>query len=262
MLRSWMDDNKNTDWVIGCRFVQSSKHRIIGRSPYTALFGTEPKIGLNSTNIPQAILKKVFSEEDLEKLRNDEYKGKVGENQDENQFSNVQELCFICSGYLNETPFVSCSSCSMKIHKTCFQNVCSISDENDMEYQCDICNRQENISSQRQKAHEGHKRAAEKIIENNGKNLKSVTVGNFVLLNVPKVDRGPLDAPNLIRKILKINNDVYQIGTKSGIIKTWFSRSDFQISGAQFVEDIPEEYISIRQAVANESMFGVCPLCL
>ena len=56
MLRAWMNDNGSTDWVIWCRFVQwqknALKHRVIGRSPYTALFGTEPKLGLGSTNIP------------------------------------------------------------------------------------------------------------------------------------------------------------------------------------------------------------------
>ncbi|GBL87944.1 KRAB-A domain-containing protein 2 [Araneus ventricosus] len=43
MLRAWMNDNGSADWVTGCRFVQwqknSSKHRVIGRSPHTALFG-------------------------------------------------------------------------------------------------------------------------------------------------------------------------------------------------------------------------------
>ena len=53
-----------------------------------------------------------------------------------------------------------------------------------------------------------------------------------------------------------MENNVYQIGTKSGIIKTWFARCDFQISGAQILEDIPEKYLSVREAVANESMFG------
>ena len=94
------------------------------------------------------------------------------------------------------------------------------------------------------------------MIESAGKKLNPVAVGDFILLNVPKVDRGPLDCPNLIGKILQMENIVYQIRSISAIIKTWFARCDFQISGAQILEDIPEKYLSVREAVANESMFG------
>ncbi|GBM01603.1 hypothetical protein AVEN_60020-1 [Araneus ventricosus] len=88
------------------------------------------------------------------------------------------------------------------------------------------------------------------MIETCGKKLKPVAVGDFILFNVPKVDRGLLDCPNFIGKILKVENNVYQIGTKSGIILSWFA-------SAEILEDVPEKYISIREAVANESKFGV-----
>lgn len=56
MLRAWMIDNKSTSWSIGCHFVQCQKnnllHRVIGRSPVKAVFGTDPKLGLASTNLP------------------------------------------------------------------------------------------------------------------------------------------------------------------------------------------------------------------
>ncbi|GBM77190.1 hypothetical protein AVEN_212954-1 [Araneus ventricosus] len=58
--------------------------------------------------------------------------------------------------------------------------------------------------TERQEAHEGQKRAAEKMIETCGEKLKPVAVGDFILLNVSKVDRGPLDYPNLIGKTLKV----------------------------------------------------------
>lgn len=57
MLRSWMSDNNSTEWSLGCYFVQfqknSSHHRTIGRSPYKALFGHDPVIGLSSTYLPR-----------------------------------------------------------------------------------------------------------------------------------------------------------------------------------------------------------------
>ncbi|GBM28673.1 hypothetical protein AVEN_116690-1 [Araneus ventricosus] len=65
-----------------------------------------------------------------------------------------------------------------------------------------------NVVTELQTAHEGQKRAVEKIIESSGKKLKPVAVRDFILLNVPKVDRGPLDCPNLIGKNLKVENNV------------------------------------------------------
>ncbi|KAF2881041.1 hypothetical protein ILUMI_25129 [Ignelater luminosus] len=59
------------------------------------------------------------------------------------------------------------------------------------------------IVTERQKAHEGQKKATKNMIQTSGKKLKSVAVGDFVLLDVLKVDRDPLDCPNLIGKILK-----------------------------------------------------------
>jgi len=61
MLRAWVVDYKSTKWSIGIYLVQWQKnishHRILGRSPYRALFGTEPKVGLSSTNLPAEVFK-------------------------------------------------------------------------------------------------------------------------------------------------------------------------------------------------------------
>lgn len=48
----------------------SSFHRTIKRSPYKALFGTEPKTGLQSSDISNELLKKLVTEEDLNLLLN------------------------------------------------------------------------------------------------------------------------------------------------------------------------------------------------
>ncbi|KAE9521954.1 hypothetical protein AGLY_017646 [Aphis glycines] len=75
MLRAWVVDNKSTKWSIGVNFVQWQKnisyHRILGRSPYRTLFGTEPKVGLSSTNLPAEIIQKLSSEEDFENILQD-----------------------------------------------------------------------------------------------------------------------------------------------------------------------------------------------
>lgn len=74
MLRAWLIDNDTKNWAIGSYFVQfqknSSFHRTIKRSSYKALFGTEPKTGLQSSHIPKELLEKLVTEEDLDLLLN------------------------------------------------------------------------------------------------------------------------------------------------------------------------------------------------
>ncbi|XP_014487986.1 PREDICTED: KRAB-A domain-containing protein 2-like [Dinoponera quadriceps] len=74
MLRAWLIDNDTKNWAISCYFVQfqknSSFHRTIKRSPYKALFGTEPKTGLQSSHISKELLEKLVTEEDLDLLLN------------------------------------------------------------------------------------------------------------------------------------------------------------------------------------------------
>ena len=69
---SWTHENNNTHWSEGLRFVQFKKnrsyHRTIDQSPYSALFGSDPKIVLSSSAIPKEILDTLETEEDLNAL--------------------------------------------------------------------------------------------------------------------------------------------------------------------------------------------------
>ena len=72
MIISWTHENNNTHWSEGLRFVQFQKnrsyHRTIDQSPYSALFGSDPKVGLSSSAIPKEILDTLETEEDLNAL--------------------------------------------------------------------------------------------------------------------------------------------------------------------------------------------------
>ncbi|GFY63118.1 integrase catalytic domain-containing protein [Trichonephila inaurata madagascariensis] len=77
MLRAWLIDNKTKNWALGCYFAQfqnnSSFRRTIKRSPYKALFGSEPKIGLQSSHISKELLEKLVTEEDLDLLKKQDH---------------------------------------------------------------------------------------------------------------------------------------------------------------------------------------------
>ncbi|GBO30848.1 hypothetical protein AVEN_57842-1 [Araneus ventricosus] len=163
-------------------------------------------------------------------------------------------MCSICSRNLNETSFVSCSSCSMKIDITCIHSVASTSEDNNFVYHCDICDRKKSNGAS------NSTRRPEKSSGKNDRNLWEETETGCSLrlysVKCPESRPWPFRLSNLIGKILKVENNAYQIRTKSGIIKSWFVKCDFQISGSQILEDVPENYISVLEALANESKFG------
>ena len=72
MLVAWMSDNKTQDWTVGLKFVQQQKncahHAGINRTPYEAMFGENPKVGLTSSSLPSEMLERLQSEDDLRAL--------------------------------------------------------------------------------------------------------------------------------------------------------------------------------------------------
>ncbi|XP_037790651.1 uncharacterized protein LOC119586011 [Penaeus monodon] len=64
-----MADNKTQDWSVGLRFVQHQKnsahHSGIKRTPFKAMFGIDPRVGLASSSLPLEILERLQSDDDL-----------------------------------------------------------------------------------------------------------------------------------------------------------------------------------------------------
>ena len=56
----WMRNNNTTNWATGIQFVQCQSNRPdhvrIKRSPYEAMFGCAPEVGLSTTLIPNEIV--------------------------------------------------------------------------------------------------------------------------------------------------------------------------------------------------------------
>ncbi|XP_063585392.1 uncharacterized protein LOC134762776 [Penaeus indicus] len=70
MLVTWLADNNSLDWSVGIKFVQFQKknaahHSRILRSPYSAMFGCEARVGLTSSPLPTEVVSRLESEDDL-----------------------------------------------------------------------------------------------------------------------------------------------------------------------------------------------------
>ena len=69
MLAAWLSDSNTQNWSLGLRFVQIQKnnayHAGIKCTPYSAMFGCGAKVGLITTSLPQQIIERLETEEDL-----------------------------------------------------------------------------------------------------------------------------------------------------------------------------------------------------
>lgn len=72
MVVSWLQDNKTSKWSDGLLFIQFMKNRAwhsgIKQSPFKAMFGMEPRVGLLSTPFPLEIISTIQNEEDLNEM--------------------------------------------------------------------------------------------------------------------------------------------------------------------------------------------------
>ncbi|KAL4089315.1 hypothetical protein QTP88_024369 [Uroleucon formosanum] len=216
MLRAWVVDNKS-------------------RSPYRALFGTEPKVGLSSTNLPAEIIQKLSSEEDFENILQD-----ISEHNFDNipskkkKYCDINNICSVCEKSGSE---LQCTICKRNIHSdNCSY---SINNSNDIENICLLCNNEKQIKVNRIESYKRQTIAAKKMAENSEKLFKELKVGDQIVLSVPKVDRGPLDSQNINGLVIDIRNGVYQIGT--------------EVEDSKIQKD---KFVSIREAVANLSIFN------
>lgn len=74
ILGTWLQENKTKKWSEGLKFIQFIKNRTfhngIKCSPYEAMFGSKPKIGLNNWVHPTHVVANIKTEEGLKKVLN------------------------------------------------------------------------------------------------------------------------------------------------------------------------------------------------
>ena len=104
----------------------------------------------------------------------------------------------------------------------------------------------------RQDAREGQEKSRAEMLRTTRAKLVPLLQNDGVLVPVSEFDRGRLDCRNVPGVVLKVHNDLYQVGTKHGIINTMLSRNliieaDFQIVTADQVKDTVLPMRSIAQ---------------
>ncbi|KAI4461727.1 hypothetical protein MML48_5g00006226 [Holotrichia oblita] len=124
-----------------------------------------------------------------------------------------QGVCIVCKE--SGSNIENCSECERRVHYNC--GGC----RDGSSLLGPLCLQEKRIIEERKSSYVGQKRAVEKVLESSVQKFKPIEVGTYVKAAIPKVDRGPLD-----KQVLELENGVYRIRTKSGIIKNWFSRNE------------------------------------
>lgn len=69
MLMTWMNDENCKRWSERLKFIQLMKNRAfhdgIKRAPYTAMFGSDVKVGLASSSLPKEVIASIHTDEEL-----------------------------------------------------------------------------------------------------------------------------------------------------------------------------------------------------
>ncbi|XP_071153524.1 KRAB-A domain-containing protein 2-like [Mytilus edulis] len=192
MLISWMNDNDTRQWSGGLRFVQFQKnrsyHRVIDQSPYHALFGSDPKIGLSSSSLPKELLPNLETEEDLEKVFKE-----VSEENSEIEIDGTDENTD-AESVESERELNDSGSTSTTIEV--------VSEEVETL-----------IIRARKRALSGQQIQADVLTRNTKQKLSELSIGDNVIIPIPQYDRAPTDPRNIQGVVVEVGNFGYRVGT-------------------------------------------------
>lgn len=241
MSASWISDNKTVKWSEGLPFVQFMKNRAyhtgIRQTPYKAMFGIEPRVGLTTSSLPPDLISSLEREEDLEKVVND-----VTTMREETQREDSNSEGDIAENDPEEDQERFCNKC-----------VAILPPNVDRDF-CLNCKTEDNIKAVRSEASQSLIHQAKKMKSYSDKTHPPANVDDNVTVPIPNVDKAKGAFRNIIAVVLlKTDDNMYQLGTKDGVINHLYTRSEFDICKQKCIDiDLirKDKQISLRQAAS------------
>ncbi|CAF2230927.1 unnamed protein product [Rotaria magnacalcarata] len=207
LIGTWIRENQSKKRSHGLRFAQFQKnschHRVLQHSPYSVLFGHEPKVGLASISLPASIYDNLITEEELEHELQLPKTDQNTHDQDQNVEQTHENETNDADQQMNDEPV----------------------NDDLIETSTVLSKRALRANKNRQDACEGQKRQADNFLQNTAKNQKldDLNDGDNVLVPVPYVDRGSADARNVFDVIMNVKLEKYQLGTTNGTLFGYYS---------------------------------------
>lgn len=250
MLATWMKDNDTKNWSECLRFIQFMKNRGMHDIKKRISLGTTPlptcvintiKTEENFENVADTIdteqedvnadsniiISTVKTEEDVEIVdytsdtQEEEGNHPIPTNSDikmEQTYESLEQLCIICKAAITkEEPSVNCYFCQKGSHTACDSTI----DEKSV-FICSYCMNEHQL---------------QQIQECGSINLiseRDVKIGDNVTVPFPSVD---MTKGVLLAVVVGITEDnLFQLGTKEGILSKLYSRTEFDICEQTFIQ--------------------------
>jgi hypothetical protein len=217
MIYNWMRDNKSKKWPLGCYMVQSQKnnryHSGIKMTPYVALFGQKPRVGLNNLPVGVTILNSLDSEDDLMRALSTDEQTVQGQ---------------INSSYFETNETSDSGDNQPELSNSGLDYSDPSLDESDQDsLQDSHCNNRLEIRSAAANAMQKQAEAMKKQIRPAREGSYDLSVGSVVLVSIDKVDKCKMDGkrvPGVVVEITEHNN--YRVVCKGGVFRQCYSRAD------------------------------------
>ncbi|XP_045450004.1 uncharacterized protein LOC123658697 [Melitaea cinxia] len=113
------------------------------------------------------------------------------------------------------------------------------------------------ILEAREKAHLNLVKQAKRMKTASDQSHPPLKVGDNVTIPIPDVDKGKAELRNLIGVVLEVTcEQLYRIGTKSGILEKFYCRSEFDGCKEKFIrqDEVPNVTITLRTAAKNAAI--------
>ena len=226
-------------------------HEGIKCSSYEAMFGQPMKVGLKTSNLPDDAIDDIFAEEELEKI----ISGQDGDEQnDPTEDPTVEE---------NDLPDITDAEGSVLEfqEETCEEDVSSTEMVTEIPRSPSIfAQRKNKITEKRKTVKSNLQTQAFKMTRLAKEKFPQGKAGDTVKVRVWDVDRGRCNSRNILGVIMEadLTKDLYRIGTKDGILNSWYARNQFSTctEGTVNIADVPSVNISLRECAGKASLFG------
>ena len=206
------------------------------------------KVGLKTSNLLDDAIADNFAEEELDK----KISGQDGDEQnDPTEDPTVEE---------NDLPDITDAEGSVLEfqEETCEEDVPSTEMITEIPRSPSICaQRKKKITEKRKIVKSNLQRQALRLAR---EKFPLGKVGDTVNVRVPDVDCGRCDSRKILVVIMgaDFTKDLYRIGTKDGILNSWYARNQFSTctEGTVNIADVPSVNISLREYAGKASLFG------
>ena len=261
ILACWMRENNASKWGEGLRFVQSQKNNRlysgIGITPFNAMFGENRYSDLSGNQLPNDVWQQLEGEEDLAEALG------VGEEEEEGEVDGSDHECYetdLIGGISDIVIRNKCSVCDVEYEGSTQCSICDTYCHDAApcllheKVNCQLCKKKESIDIERNLARSKQAKQAERMLSATAKRYKPAELGETVMVPVPDVDRGRSDFRSITGVITNVGQDgTYSIGTKHGVLKQSFVRSEFIPSKGSFlnIDDVPENEVTTVRKVAR-----------